>query len=310
MKISNLVTCGRRILGPSLFNFVRNTIVDLAFSLKLVPPANELNKPDGISALVRVRNEEWWIEPSLLSIKDLVEEYVVIDSSTDNTTKIVEEVKREHDLNITHIIDFGEDIVKLSNKALKNTKFRWVLRWDGDFVASEEMTPAIKNLIGGFDNRKNYVVYWPHICLDGDLFHQKAPALHVEHWLWSYTPKATFIKIPREYEYLNIPFYIVKRIRIDKPLSFHLRTVKPPERILVGKYWGELLKNDLEGKVNLEQYVKKRIHEEYHVNSIEEAAKINLKGLFKGLSSYDKEKFCDYPPILKEYAKKKFGLIL
>jgi len=284
--------------------------VDLAFSLKLVPPADELNRPDGISALVRVRNEELWIEPSLLSIKDLVNEYVVIDSSTDNTTKIINEIKKEHSLNITHIIDFDEDIVRLSNKGLKHTRFKWILRWDGDFVAREEMLPIMRSMIDSLDHRKYYVIYWPHICLDGDLFHQDLrQPLHFEHWLSTYTPKMAFIKIPNGFEYLYVPPYQAKRIHIYTPLSFHLRTVKPPKRILLRKYWGELLSKNLFGKVSLEEYSKKRVREEYGVDSIEKAANIHFKEFLEQLSPYDKAKFRDYPVVLKKYVRK-FGIVL
>jgi glycosyltransferase involved in cell wall biosynthesis len=50
--------------------------------------------------MVITYNEEDWIEPSILSIKDLVDEYIVMDSSTDKTPEIVERVKSEHGLNI------------------------------------------------------------------------------------------------------------------------------------------------------------------------------------------------------------------
>ena len=43
--------------------------------------------------MVITYNEEDWIEPSILSIKDLVDEYVIMDSSTDRTPDIIERVK-------------------------------------------------------------------------------------------------------------------------------------------------------------------------------------------------------------------------
>ena len=261
--------------------------------------------------MVRVKNEEWWIKPSLLSIKDLVNEYIVIDGSTDNTIRIIDEVGKEWGLNLRHVIDFDEDYVSVSNKALGLANYRWILRWDADFIAKEEMTSVVRGLIDGFDPRKFYVVYWPHICLDGDLFHQDASnPFSFEHWLASCAPKSRFVKIPHGWEYFHVPSYYAKRIELDQPLSFHLRTVRPPVRLLFRKYWHECEVQELDGKVRLEEYVQKRINEEYGVDSIDAAAQIYLRGLLSQLTPYDKKKYGDYPQLLKDYAKNRFGLTL
>ena len=129
MNELSILTYGRRVLGSGISNRLRNIAVDSASLLKLVSSSDHLNRPDGISALVRVKDEEWWIEPSLLSIRNLVDEYIVIDASIDNTPKIADEIKeKKQGLNITHIIDLDEDLVRILNKALRLARFRWVLR--------------------------------------------------------------------------------------------------------------------------------------------------------------------------------------
>jgi hypothetical protein len=309
--MSVLLTYSRRLLGANLSNRLRNLIVDLCSFTRLVPPADLSGKPDGISALVRVKNEKWWIEPSLLSIKDLVQEYVIVDSSTDGTSIIIKEIREKWGLNIIHIIDFDEDLVRLSNKGLKLTNFKWVLRWDADFIACENMPRIINDLINNLSRRNYYVVYWPHICLDGDLFHQKSTKpLQTEHWLFTYSPRTTFIQIPHGYEYLYTPSYYAKRLSISRPLSFHLKTVKPPERLLFRKYREEALSKDLFGKIRYEDYVKKRILEEYNTENIEKASKLFWEDFQSRLSPYEVNKYGDYPRILKEYAKEKFNITI
>ena len=298
-------------MGPRVSDHLRNVVVELASVLGLVPSPDHLGRPDGISAVVRVKDEEWWIEPSLLSIKNLVDEYIVIDGSTDNTPKIIDEVGESEDLDITHIIDFDEDYVRVSNKALEQTKYRWILRWDADFVARKEMASTLKNLIQSLNQRRNYVVYFPHISLDGDLFHQDPLApLDVEHWLTSYTDKTAFIRIPQGYEYLFTPFHYAKRIQINNPLSFHLRSVKPKKRLLLRRYFHEIQADGLQGKISLQEYALRKIRVLYGVDTLEAAAEIYFKEFTNKLSLYDKNKYCDYPTILKGYAKKRFGIIL
>ncbi len=301
----------RKFIGHRISDSMRNFLVDLCSLSELVPSATLSDKLEGISALVRVKNEEWWIEPSLLSIKDLVSEYVIIDSSTDNTTRIIEDIKEKWGLNINHIIDFDENIVNLSNKGFKLTNYKWVLRWDGDFIAKEEMPFTIRELIGSLNVKRFYVIYWPHICLDGDLYHQNlGETLQFEHWLSKYSPRSVFVQIPHGFEYMRVPFYYAKRLTIDKPLSFHLRSVKPPKRLLFRKYWQELFERDLIGKINLEKYVQNRILEEYNTKNIEEASRIYFKDYLGKLTLYNRSKYGDYPKILKEYAMKRFNIVL
>lgn len=79
----------RRILERRGTFLVRNVVSSLAFHCGLIPPANTLGREDGISALTCTYNEEDWVEVSLLSLKDLADEIVVLDSSTDRTPDIV-----------------------------------------------------------------------------------------------------------------------------------------------------------------------------------------------------------------------------
>ena len=114
----------RRILGPRLSNAIRNSIVSVRAGLGLLP---RVDRPNCVSALMCARDEEWWIEPSILSIKDLVHEYVIMDVSTDRTPEIIEELRRDYELNIIHIMNFDDDIASVSQRALELIRCKWIL---------------------------------------------------------------------------------------------------------------------------------------------------------------------------------------
>jgi hypothetical protein len=62
--------------------------------LSVLPKLGLVKKPhfhkDGVSFIVPVKDEEEWIKPCLLSIKDVADEIIVVDRSLeDNTPKII-----------------------------------------------------------------------------------------------------------------------------------------------------------------------------------------------------------------------------
>ncbi len=298
----------RRLLGFKGVLLARNIISGITFSLGIVPSATEIGRPEGISAMVCTRNDPEWIEPSLLSIKDLVDEYIVIDSSTDETPQNIENLKEEYGLNIRMERIPPGDLVKARNLALKLSKYKWILHWDADFIAREELTPTIKNLLETLDKRKYYLIYWPHICLDVDLFHQHPQRpLHWEHWLFTYSPKLKY-KWIKHFDSLIAPLTYYKMIIIKKPLSFHLCTVRSPIRLLYKHYWWKMRAEGLERKISLEEYIRQAIQKDFNTSDIEEAAQKLAKRFLTQLIPYDKRKYGDYPKILKDYVKRKYGI--
>jgi len=123
-----------------------------------------------------------------MSIKDLVDEILVLDASTDKTPEIVEDLRENQGLPVKlHRMRLG-DMAYTRNLGLSMTKHKWILIWDADFILKEEATKFLKKLLKNMDERRCYLVYWPHICLDGDLMHQdpvnpssrRALAFHLE----------------------------------------------------------------------------------------------------------------------------------
>jgi len=91
MKISRdmIRIYARKILGRRGTFLLRNIVSDLFYYTGF---GEKIDRPDGIAAVTISYNEEDWIRYSLLSIKDLVDEYIVMDSSNDRTPEIIREL--------------------------------------------------------------------------------------------------------------------------------------------------------------------------------------------------------------------------
>jgi len=300
----------RRVLGRKGVFLLRNVVSSLAFHCKLIPPANTVGRESGISALTCTYNEEDWVEVSLLSLKGLVDEIVMLDSSTDRTPDIVEGLRRNYGLPVrVHRMPLG-DMAYTRNLGLSMAKYRWILIWDADFVLQDGAASMIKELLESLDERKYYLIYWPHICLDGDLQHQnpKNP-LHVEHWLYTWSPKLCYEKVGFS-DSLIAPLTYYSVVYVEKPLSFHLRTVRSPRRLLYRHYRWLMRREGLECKVNLDDYVKNRVGRDFGTTDVDQAAKLYLQNYLSNLSEYQKDVYGDYPQVLKEYAKRKYDIDL
>lgn len=300
----------RKVLGRKGTFFVRNIFSSLSFRLGLIPPATSIGRKDGFSAMVCTYNESDWIEPSLISIKDLVDEYIVVDSSTDNTPDIIRRVAEEYGLDIKIFRMKWGDLVSARNLVLEKSSYKWILHWDADFIAADDMPRFIKDFVDSLDPRRYYLIYWPMVCLDGDLFHQNPGfPIHIEHWLFTYSPKLRYEWVSI-YDTLIAPLRYYKPVFINKILGMHLRTVRSPVRLLYKSLWWRMRREGLEGKMSLDSYVKLKIKELYNTNSVEEAAQIHFENYLKKLTRYDKNKYIDYPKVLKEFVKKKYNIKL
>lgn len=120
-----------------------------------------------VSAMIRVRNEEEFLYPSIKSIADCVDEIVIVDNlSTDGTPAIIEALRREHPDRVVcyqyphEIRKVGRENWELasspsarSSPHLSANYYNWclrrctkpfVLKWDGDMIAMEAFYRALE----------------------------------------------------------------------------------------------------------------------------------------------------------------------
>jgi tetratricopeptide (TPR) repeat protein len=104
-----------------------------------------------LSLCMIVKNEESSLSNCLDSVKDIVDEMIIVDTgSTDNTAKIAEEYKAK----IEHF-KWCDDFSKARNKALSYVTGEWVLVLDADEVLNTEIIPIIQQII---NNKNNLVI--------------------------------------------------------------------------------------------------------------------------------------------------------
>lgn len=124
-------------------------------------------KKKGVSALLRVKNEESKIHHCLSSIYDLFDEIVLVDNgSTDGTMEIVRNLKRQEDrkdkikiysypfklarLGPEHF-DTPEDSVHIIsyyyNWVLSQCSRKYVCKWDGDMVLRKEIREPFREFL-------------------------------------------------------------------------------------------------------------------------------------------------------------------
>jgi glycosyltransferase involved in cell wall biosynthesis len=284
--------------------YILRKFCSIAPYLGLVPKANTLGRKPGVSALVRIRNEPW-IEPSLLSIKDFADEIIVVDSSTDDTPEKVRKVVEENDLNVKYIHKMCY-LPEAWQIALSKSSCEWILKWDGDFVAYTYIK-KLKRLLAKLSKAKYYLIQFPHICLDFDLFHViKDNHYHIEAWIFKYSPVLHDIiemkPFPKFYE----------KTYLDRSYVMHLRGVKPPSNLLETSYRGSWLREENKEKYgySYQEYLKTRVKSDYGTEDLGKVAQKLFDSLEEKVVPYEKEIYGDYPKILKHYVKKEFNIRL
>ena len=125
------------------------------------------NRREGVSAIVRVRNEANKIVYCLSSILDIFDEIVLVDNESDDATlSLVRHVKEELDRHDKikiysypfRLARFGPEhddapeesirsAVYYSNWVLSHCSFRYVCKWDGDMLLRKEIRKCFREFL-------------------------------------------------------------------------------------------------------------------------------------------------------------------
>ena len=301
-------------------------LLSLAPAIGLAPRPSR--RPRGISAVVRVKNEEEWIEPSLLSVSEAVDELIVVDNgSTDRTPEILARVSRVLGPKLRLFSRPGLDHVALSNFALAQASYRWALKWDGDFVARTTGPHAIRHLrerLLALGEARHFHVRLTCIELMGDLWHQ-CPGSELRHepFASSLSPGLRFVRVSRvlegpppgwprilrdggapfpiHFEDVKVPLYY-DVAQWHEPYFFHLQ-VKKPVRMYLRDCWADWAENpSLQGGfASLEDYALRRAQRAWNVSTLEEAADAYMTRVRELLVPYAVERFGEHPDILRPH---------
>ena len=111
-----------------------------------------------ISLCMIVKNEEKYLERCLNSVKDLVDETIIVDTgSTDKTKEIAKKFKAK-------LLDFkwSDDFSEARNESLKHATKEWILVLDADEIINKDDLKKIKEIVDSKENegyqflQKNY----------------------------------------------------------------------------------------------------------------------------------------------------------
>jgi len=269
--------------------------------------ASSHKRPNGISVMMRVKDEIDCIRPSIESIKGVADEIIVVDNgSSDGTYEILEEMVPEERELIKLWRNPDLSHCDLSNFALEQTAFRWVFRWDGDMIAHTSGDYNIINLrerLLSLNPERYYLIYLRHINLSGDLFHQDPNEMvHIEEYIHTYSNQARYIH-PGRFEAIKVPKYY-RVLFWYEPYSFHVN-VKPARRMLLRYFWEDWMElKDYRRYPKLEDYVNEKIKSEFETDSREEAASLCVKRVCSNFIRYDPQIFGPYPDLLKPYLER------
>ena len=290
------------------------------------PPKGSYSKrKNGISALILLRNEPF-VNSSLLSIKDLVDEFIVVDCSTDDTPTKVKQVAKEHALNLKYF-HMKPNITKQLKTAVKMSSYEWLLHWAGDFIAytsGKRDIRQLKDITKTYPKDKFCFIEFSVLNVELDLLHTTKNPYHCEAYFFKYSPllmEMSLLRILRKY----ISIYVKKRlprrspfipyplwydrITLNQIFAMHLGSVKPQFRLLERKYdiiW-TVVSDAIKQKFSnsFEEYFRYCIKRDYNKdikNDKEEVVQTYIEMLKKerNLIPYNIEVYGDYPIVLKE----------
>ncbi len=269
----------------------------------LVPPPP---KPEGISAMLRVWNEKDWLEDSIISIKDHVDEIVAVDTgSTDGSLEILERLEGKVKGLKVFRMERGS-IWESSKFASDRTSFRWLLKWDADFVASADGMDGFAAHLRSLDPRLYYYINPKLIELTGDFGHQ-LPRMRVRGDIEAFTasPAAGYVRVDRTYEKDPYPVKMpcgpgsapyrlsFEGVRLaayyriteyDGVVGYHVN-VKPAIRHLLGYFYSQWLAEG--GRGRLEEYAAEQAAARWGAAGLSQAAEMYMAAYARALSPYD-----------------------
>jgi len=259
-------------------------------------------RENGISVMIRVRDEEAWIAKSLLSLNEFADEVVVVNNnSLDNTLKEINSVRDKLKYKLIVEDETSDDICEVSNHALSLTLYRWIFRWDSDFIAytsSEKNIKNLRNYLLNLNSKRHYLIFPLTISFAGDLFHVKTGSeTNSEGYIHTWHHKLKYVKRGK-FESLQIPFfYKIKRL---KEIYFvHIGSAKPISKLLYRFFWLFWLKENNKFE-KIDEYISHISHEKWNDLSPSEIAIQKFKDLILPIRKFDTKEFGHYPEIMKE----------
>jgi glycosyltransferase involved in cell wall biosynthesis len=287
-------------------------------------------RPDGISAVVRVRGDEEWIEPAVRSLRDFADEILVLDNGASEAVRAaIDRLATTLGSRLVRIDCPDLDVFDVSNLALERARHRFVVRWDADFVGHTDGAGDLRHLrrcLLDLDHRRYFVVTLAAAEVAGDLRHQ-FPDRRVRHDGQAHTAsaRARFVRVTREtpthalgaadrplrererltlaLESLAVPPYYAV-LRWPAIAYFHVH-VKSARHLLLRHFWLEwLAEPDMARFPTLESYALEQARTRWGIDDPDAAAAHLMRRLCEGLVPFDAGVCGPYPALLRPHLER------
>ena len=302
----------------------------LSFAPVLGVVARPAPRPDGISAVVRVRGDEEWLEPAVLSIREFADEILLLDNGASEAARAaVERLGRILGSRLVRIECAALDLFDVSNLGLARARYRFIVRWDADFVGHTDGASSLAHLrryLLGLDRRRYFAVELTAAEVAGDLRHQ-FPDRRLRHDGLAHTasPRARFVRVTRAtrtdalsaadrplrerarlmlaLESLALPpHYAV--LRWPRVAYFHVH-VKSARHLLLRHFWLEwLAEPDTARYPSLESYALDQARTRWGIGEPDAAAAHLVRRVCAGLVPFDEAECGSYPELLRPYLQR------
>ena len=286
-------------------------------------------RPQGISAIVRVRGDEEWIEPAVLSIRDFADEIIVLDNGASPRARAaIERLQSKLGERLVRVDCSLADIFEVSNLGLARARYRFIVRWDADFVGHTDGAGNLAELrryLVGLDPRRYFAVRLPAAEVAGDLRHQ-FPDCRIRHDGLAHTAstRTRFVRVRREAPTATLT--IAERVLRARPrLAFALESlalpryyavltwpriayfhvhVKPAAHLLLRHFWLEwLAEPDRARYPSLESYALQQARVRWGIADPEAAAAHLMSELWAGLVPFNESLCGAYPELLRDHVE-------
>ena len=281
-----------RLIAHEVFSF--------APRLGLLPPPA---RPAGIAAVIRVRDEDEWLELAVRSIIGFADHIVIGDNgSTDQTPDVMRALAREFPAVVETLTLPDADICRLTNVLVERTRHRVIVRWDADFVAQTSGPARIGRLrdwLLALDPRRHYIVYPRMVEVTGDLWHQDPshPTRGDAH-CWTASDHVRYVYNPAGYEAPKVPVWYAVR-GWNLPCFYHVN-VKSDRRMFLSHLWKRyLLDRERARGADLPSYVEHVLETEFAGQDFATAAHAWMQNWVRRLVPFDAARYPDHPELLR-----------
>lgn len=267
--------------------------------VEILPPPV---RSEGISAIVRVKDEEEWIEPAIRSIVGFADQIVVGDNgSVDGTPAILARLGREL-VGLVELFSLPEaDILALTNALIARTRYHWIIRWDADFVAQTSgpvRISLLRDWLMRLNPRRYYMIYLRMVELSGDFWHQDPThPTRKDATCWTASPHLRYVYDAQGYEAPRVPRWYAVR-QWETPCFYHLN-IKSDQRLFLSHLWKRYLLDPRRSEYSgFGEFAERRCLAEFGNCDIARAARAWTTEYVKRLVPFDSGRYPDYPALI------------